>query len=515
MDSGMQNQDNIIYIDRDMNHLSDEELDQISHLFSENYGIYSKKASVDKRGRTVHMSAQYYRNHYMGSHGYRIGLAVDHGSNSRIVGHAIYLNRQFGENVKISMVIQLVVDRAYRGRGIATSLLSSIWGFTNYTAWGLATSNPCTVKVLEAATCRKCTPSVIRENMEIIQPLKDNVDFLGEIRIDDTQSIVDSQFFVDHSSIPGNIEKLYGDRWRLGTLAEGEEWLAFTFQSQKPEDEEDYKHLRKLLEFSEKRLKSAYGRMNWESQGWQKFASAEVNYILNQIGNPSEISICDFGCGRGRHCTKFANRGHQVVGVDFVPDNIAYAKEHCSEKSERYLCGDCRTIDLGVRFDFITCLYDVIGSFPDDTDNEAIIQNIYRHLKPGGHAAISVMNMELTRKRAKHILDDERNLAEELWKLEPSKTMQQTGDIFEPEYYLADCSKNIVYRKEQFESDGLMPAEYVIRDRRYTGEELRTLLNEAGFVVKNLVYTRAGFLDNRNSSDDKTKEILVIVQKPA
>lgn len=76
----------------------------------------------------------------------------------KIIGQAFYLRDTFEKNDYISWVLQLVVQEDYRKRGIAKTLLYSIWGFSGDYAWGLATSNALTVKTLEKATFRKVDP---------------------------------------------------------------------------------------------------------------------------------------------------------------------------------------------------------------------------------------------------------------------------------------------------------------------------------------------------------------------
>ena len=49
---------------------------------------------------------------------------------------------------------------------------------------------------------------------------------------------------------------------------------------------------------------------------------------------------------------------------------------------------DCRTIVIPDKkyFDVAICVYDVIGSFPDEDDNLKVLKNIYNHLYSGGYA---------------------------------------------------------------------------------------------------------------------------------
>jgi len=91
--------------------------------------------------------------------------------------------------------------------------------------------------------------------------------------------------------------------------------------------------------------------------------------------------------------------------------------------------GDCRDIELGDRFDGAICLYDVIGTYATDADNLAILQNLARQVKLGGHILLSVMNMELTVRKARYRFS---MTPDKLLMLKASNTMQSSGNIFNP-----------------------------------------------------------------------------------
>jgi chromosome segregation ATPase len=92
--------------------------------------------------------------------------------------------------------------------------------------------------------------------------------------------------------------------------------------------------------------------------------------------------------------------------------------------------------------------------------------------------------------------------------------MQTTGDIFNPDYYLVDEVHGIVYRKEQFSGEGALPSEYVIRDRRFTMQEITELLESVGFQPIISRYVQAGRWDvSLDAKDKRAKEILIVAKK--
>ena len=146
----------ISYINLPSESLTDEQIRQCSDLFSNNYGKYANSSPI-RPGKQVHMGVEYYKKNYCKPE-FSVALAL---FDNRIVGQAFYLRKKYEDIGIMTWIVQLVVDSKYRRRGIASTLLRSIWGFSDDYAWGLATANPCTVKTLESATMRKCKPKII------------------------------------------------------------------------------------------------------------------------------------------------------------------------------------------------------------------------------------------------------------------------------------------------------------------------------------------------------------------
>ena len=270
-----------------------------------------------------------------------------------------------------------------------------------------------------------------------------------------------------------------------------------------------------FLEFSDQQLKEAYSRMDMPAQLWTRGTEQEIDYILSRTNLKQECSILDMGCGQGRHSITMSRKGYSnVIGIDFSESNIEKAKRSANESQcfTTFITADARKFNIGYKFDCILCLYDVIGSFRQEEDNVRIIRSIKRNLKKGGYAIISVMNMELTESIALHHESISKN-PDALLKLPPSDTMQASGNVFKPEYYLINKDDGLVYRKEQFTSDNDMFAEYLVADRRYKKDEIITLVEAEGLKVEESRYVQAGHWDTALSSTDaKAKEILLIIR---
>lgn len=505
-------ENNIWYSWRNRESLPEEELEKCSRLFSEHYGVWSIESG---RKGNIKLSAEMLKK-YLAPPGSSASLAYHE---NELVGHAFSLRRLIKPYGYVSWVTQLVVHSDWRRRHIGTRLLSSIWAFSNDFAWGLVTASPITVRTLERATRRKCDPRVIGRHIDALKSAASEIYYVNadSFTVTRGRSKVDTGFAIDQTSLPEMLSHAKRKRpWALGTLGAGEEWLAFTFRNQK-QATLTRAELDDMLAQSERILREAYNRMSHTpQQKWKRHAVAECDHILKAAQPSQNATVADFGCGNGRHAIEFAARGYRVCGVDFLSKPLDEARENAASKhltNIEFFEGDARTIQLNSEFDMVLCLYDVIGSFPDDRDNHALLKNIVRHLKPGGKLVISVMNMELTRSNVRRqgpVYEDPTLLQT----LPAGTIMQETGDVFDPEYYLIDSESGIVFRKEQFSEDGLLSSELIVRDRRYTEKEVLSMCQMEGVEPLTHGFVQAGAWGKYlQPTDPKAKEILFIGEK--
>lgn len=495
-----------------------EIINECSKLYSTQYGKWSKSAPYGA-GNNIKLSPNRIRE-WLKSDNSAIYFAKD---NQLLVGYAIAIQLNVPPYGIISWVTQLVVHEEYRHQDIAKNLLHAIWGFSDNFAWGIVSANPYAIRALEKATRRRSDPNRIKHNLrKIISIGIENLPYIDEnteYLVNNEVSRINTAFFVDHSDVEKMIESVVTDTvpWTLGTLEEGWEWLAFTFQDQLPFELSEEEILT-MLKASDSVVQNAYKRMDLSDRHtWAKNTLNEVNFIYRECELKPGDSLLDFGCGQGRHSLELAEKGIKVTGVDYVEKNIEIAKKKKLERNIdniNFITGDCRSITTSNEFaDAILCLYDVIGTYADNEENIKILQNIVRHLKPGGVALISVMNYDLTYALAKNkfVLKKEPQV---LLSLKPSNIMETTGNIFDPEYYLVDTDTGIIYRREQFKRGRSLPVELIVRDKRFTLNEIESMCNSVGLNVEFSRYVNAkdwetGF----HSTHESAKEILLKCRK--
>ena len=475
--------------------LSDAEWDEVSELFSSSYGFYSPKDPSGRAGRRIRLSPSYYRRAYA-SDTYQVAFCRD---GDDLVAEAVFRVRETSRG-RAAFVVQLVVDERYRRRGIASTLLHARWGFSDFCCWGIVTSNAFTVESLESATFRRISPQAMLANEAFVRrEILSGIGFLETARwtITASETMVDSGFYTDRSS-PSEATTALSKR--LGALPEGAEWLAIVFREQ-PLD--DFKAYRSLVFSSARFVSEAYSRMPQREQAWASKADAEIAAILGWIpALPRTARIADIAAGSGRHVEALRSQGFtELTALDFASSTPGVLKE------------DARTWRSNEPYDLILCLYDVIGSFPDDADNKAVLETVSANLKPGGYAVLSVSNYEYVAGKGagKVDLSDPVEATRRIFALPPSRSMETTGEFFNPNFILLDDKRHVACRKEQFSAASGLPGEYLLCDRRFTADEIRIWAESCGLAVTESRFVRAGFDAEFDASTGK--EILLITKK--
>lgn len=492
--------------------------EEMAILYSNHYGIWGDKSP--KKGDRIKLGAKKLYSDWINNKNSYIATAR---TAKCLVGYAVAIvtstnqKEPQSKSKTISWVTQLVVHENYRNRGIAKKLLFSFWGFSNYYAWGILSANPYAIRALESATKRNAIPAKIAlEKHKIITFGQKHINYITketEFIIAENQSKANTNFYSDISDMNDKLTNINQKEspWLMGEIEEGWEWVAFTFNTQSRRKLTSAE-IEDLLKSSDEMVVEAYSRMPMDqsSQKWAQHHLAEIDYILNICQSDSK-NFLDVGCGLGRHSIELAKRGYEVTGIDYAQELITKAQTKNSDVT--FINGDFRTLDLKTQFDVVICLYDIIGSFSNEKDNNLILQNISNHTKLNGYAVISVMNYELTNSIAKYKFDFEQN-PDIIYDIPANNIMEKTGDIFNPDYFALDEKTRIVYRREQFSMGYNLQTELIVRDRRYSMDELYHLLSQHGFEILQKKYVRAGDWENNlAATDPKAKEILFVCKK--
>jgi 2-polyprenyl-3-methyl-5-hydroxy-6-metoxy-1,4-benzoquinol methylase len=107
-----------------------------------------------------------------------------------------------------------------------------------------------------------------------------------------------------------------------------------------------------------------------------------VEQWVRSTGGP----VLDLACGTGRMALRLAAQGHQVTGVDVVPEMIARARQKAAERgvSVEWVVADARAFHLQKQFPCVCILMNAFQFFLTRADQEAMLKCVREHLTPEG-----------------------------------------------------------------------------------------------------------------------------------
>ncbi len=132
-------------------------------------------------------------------------------------------------------------------------------------------------------------------------------------------------------------------------------------------------------------------------------AARFVDALVARLKPRPGAAMLDLGCGAGRHARQLAARGYAVTGLDLAAASIEAAKKYESS-SLRFRRHDMR-LPFGKRaYDYVFSFFTSFGYFDDPREHAAVLRNIARSLRPGGHLVIDYLN---ARYADRHLVPEE------------------------------------------------------------------------------------------------------------
>eukprot|EP00300_Choanocystis_sp_HF-7_P031701 c41278_g1_i1.p1 GENE.c41278_g1_i1~~c41278_g1_i1.p1 ORF type:complete len:287 (+),score=21.28 c41278_g1_i1:45-863(+) len=197
-------------------------LDEAARLFSTQYGIWGPNST--QPGQRVRLSSARLRRDYLQApESFLVRALV----NSEWVGHALGKRFDTPDGRRGIWITQLVVHAGFRNMSIARRLISTCYD-SRVDICGMVTSHPYAVFALEKATgAFVVREDVIREAELICR--SSGVRYLQQpvFSFDGGKTTIVTNFFVDHDDVLRILQSEKG--WKLGTIADGEEFVAITF----------------------------------------------------------------------------------------------------------------------------------------------------------------------------------------------------------------------------------------------------------------------------------------------
>jgi SAM-dependent methyltransferase len=118
----------------------------------------------------------------------------------------------------------------------------------------------------------------------------------------------------------------------------------------------------------------------------------EVEFLRRVLPLPKHRRVLDLCCGTGRHASRLASIGYDVVGID--ADAAAIAVATSDAPTARFAVGDVRDLStVGGPFDAVTILWQSFGFF-DTATNAQLLRDIRGLLTPGGRLVLDIYNRD-------------------------------------------------------------------------------------------------------------------------
>jgi len=197
--------------------------------------------------------------------------------------------------------------------------------------------------------------------------------------------------------------------------------------------------------------------------------ATETRFIADALRAQAGAEVLDVACGFGRHAIGMAKLGFRVTGLDFNPRylEIAAADAAAAGVSVTWRAGDMRALGFDRAFDAVYSYFTSFGYFDDD-DNERVLGEIARALRPGGAFLLEMANRDrlLTHPQ------------ERTW------SQREDGALLMEEITLEWVSSRVISRQHLIDPNGGTKVTKEFSLRTYTCAELSALLRRHGMNVR-------------------------------
>jgi SAM-dependent methyltransferase len=195
-----------------------------------------------------------------------------------------------------------------------------------------------------------------------------------------------------------------------------------------------------------------------------EIAEEEVEKILTLLAFQGK-TVLDLCCGPGRHALPLAKRGFTVTGVDCTPFLLEKARKRAQAEhiGIEWVLEDMRNFVRPGAYDLVINMFTSFGYFEDEDENLQVLRNIYQSLKAGGMCVIDVVAKE----RLARVF-------------QPTTSERgPDGTLLMQRHEIVDDWTRI--RNEWILIKGDRAKTFTFQHTIYSGQELKTLLRQAGF----------------------------------
>lgn len=223
----------------------------------------------------------------------------------------------------------------------------------------------------------------------------------------------------------------------------------------------------------------------------------EVDFIENYIHTDS--NILDMACGNGRHSIELAKRGHRVYGLDYTFGLLSIANEqNCPAQ---FINGNMLKLPFrSGSFEAVLSMWQSLGYFASDKDNEIVITEVSRILRKGG-----IFVAQLNNPLSAFVHLKESGAVVENGKLSVKRETEEDGTL----YRKTESFNPVTFRYKSIKESPTSDVDPVVHDMRYfTFPEINSYLVSNGLVAIALFGSVS-----KNPYDIFSDQMVIVAQK--
>jgi D-alanine-D-alanine ligase len=219
--------------------------------------------------------------------------------------------------------------------------------------------------------------------------------------------------------------------------------------------------------------KSLFGSLYLKTDGDvvddQQITNAEINRICDLVQPQLWEEILDLCCGQGRHSLELARRGFRNIhGLDRSRYLIRKARSLAASEGldVRFREGDARKLPYQTdSFDVVLILGNSFGYFENPSEDEMVLKEIFRVLKPSGRILMDVADGDYVKQ----------NYEPRSWEWINQEMLVCRERMLNSQENRLICREVVTHAQE-----GIL-ADQIYAERLYTSQELLDLTKSAGF----------------------------------
>jgi SAM-dependent methyltransferase len=228
--------------------------------------------------------------------------------------------------------------------------------------------------------------------------------------------------------------------------------------------------------------------------------SEDHEFFLNEIGN-SGGKILEAGVGTGRFFTAAIKMGADIYGIDTSTSMLDVLKDKLN-REDHFRISHQSIVDfkLDLEFDLVLAPFRVFQHLLDKSEQLSALNNVYRHLKPGGRFIFDAFVPDLD-----FIINGIDNVTDFEGEYEPGRKLKRTVSSTPS---LINQIIDVSFLLEWDENDSIRSEEWTSPMRFFFRYELEHLVERSDFDGYKILGDYRG-----NKLREESKDFVVICSK--